>query len=637
MTKRLSLILGLSAALSVGALACSETEENSEIECTSDADCAGNTDGKTTCDTANKVCVAPVATGCTSDADCAGNTDGKTSCNTNTGACVVPANGGCVANEDCASGLCDNSVCATSKLVNCTDPQVENATANTESMVQVTFDAATNTWSEAASCPWLCNYGYDKNEEGTACVELPRCDDNEDCNSKLCEEGYCQTQKTDACKAYSETELAELNATGQDTTAQVTWNYIEDGQGNANWVAESGCPLTGCAEGYDYQEVTNTCEAEVTVCSSNADCADNGTKTWCEVPDGQNEGVCIAPECQTSAQCTDETKPYCDPNTFKCTATCLTDEQCVDIHGEGMICNWDTTTENSYTCVEAQCTVGECDSNDLTKQCKGGRWEPCRTGQQCLTEGSEQLQGSCQIVTSSNCDPACEDNQFCRDNGESAGENRYTCEWNASQLSEPTIRISQFYFGGYSNSTTATYTNGFLEIYNYGNAVVDLTKLAILKGTREGSFSMWMNFAEACVDQSKEANCQLASKSYFRIKNMNNSVSTSTNPTVISLTNNDLEISDNVSIDGSLAVVTWNNNNTAGALSCNEVKEIATDLIGMGSAYCSESRTANGISGTYNNEGNRGTHSYQRDSGLNDTGDNYTDFEVKPVAPGKPL
>ena len=632
MTKRLSLILGLSAALSVGALACGEEEETSDIECTSDADCAGNTDGKTTCDTANNVCIAPVATGCTSDADCAGNTDGKTTCNTATGACVVPANGGCATNEDCASGLCENSVCATTKLANCTDPQIENATASTESMVQVTFDAATNTWSEAAACPWLCNFGYEKNADETACEELPKCKSNEDCNSKLCDtdNGYCMFQKTDLCEPYSETELAELNATAQDETTQVSWHYIESANGNANWVAERGCALTGCVEGYDYQEVTNTCEAEVTVCSTNADCADNGTKTWCEVPDGQNEGVCIAPECQTSAQCTDETKPYCDPYTFKCTATCLTDEQCVDIHGEGMICNWDTTTENSYTCIAAECEAGEC-SADLQSECVNGRWSECKSGMQCLESGSEGHRGSCQIMTSDLCDPACTNDQFCRDNGETSAEERYTCEWVDSQQTAPKLRISQVYFGGYGHLNTATYTNGFVEIYNYGSDTINLgaSNLAMVRGTRNGGFQIWVDFQNACSTKT----CEVAAKSYFRIKIDTNNVDSAT-----PLTNNDLEISDKPSIDGSLAIITDRTKDLTG-ISCHEIKSLSVDLIGMSSVFCAEDRPAVDIPGDVasGEEGNRGTHSYQRNSSLDDTGDNYTDFEVKPVAPGKPL
>ena len=61
-------------------------------ECATDAQCAGRTDGKTTCDVENEVCVAPTANTpeCTTDAQCASRTDGKTTCDVENEVCVAP-------------------------------------------------------------------------------------------------------------------------------------------------------------------------------------------------------------------------------------------------------------------------------------------------------------------------------------------------------------------------------------------------------------------------------------------------------------------------------------------------------------------------------------------------------------------
>lgn len=61
------LILTLSAVMALGLSACGgdddddKKDDNDQAECTSDAQCADRTDGKTECDTANKVCVEPEA------------------------------------------------------------------------------------------------------------------------------------------------------------------------------------------------------------------------------------------------------------------------------------------------------------------------------------------------------------------------------------------------------------------------------------------------------------------------------------------------------------------------------------------------------------------------------------------------
>ena len=54
MKNSFGLILSLTAALSLGVIACGDDEKDKDpvkVECTSDAQCADRTDGKTKCDT----------------------------------------------------------------------------------------------------------------------------------------------------------------------------------------------------------------------------------------------------------------------------------------------------------------------------------------------------------------------------------------------------------------------------------------------------------------------------------------------------------------------------------------------------------------------------------------------------------
>ena len=93
------LVLTLTAALAFGLSACGGDDDDDgkssgiQSECTSNADCADRSDGKTACDVAKKECVAPVVDEpeCTSDADCADRSDGKTECDTDEQVCVAPA------------------------------------------------------------------------------------------------------------------------------------------------------------------------------------------------------------------------------------------------------------------------------------------------------------------------------------------------------------------------------------------------------------------------------------------------------------------------------------------------------------------------------------------------------------------
>lgn len=630
MNPQLSLLLA--AALAMGAAACGDSKEKpSKLECTSNAQCADRTDGKTECDLIHNVCVEPsVQDHCDADEDCAGRTDGRTKCDTTLNLCTTPSGNTCTPETqetDCASKLCgEDGTCKTVKMVNCDTNVPEHAiVANDALKVAVNFDG-TN-WEAPAVCPWTCDTnGYQLNEAKTGCETLPGCTEAnaaEKCRSKVCgEDGTCATTKQDVCLALSAAELAAVNASEQDESAQVTWTFVEHNDGSSEWLRDK-CPITKCVDedAYEINEAKDACISLADICSGDEDCAGNGEKTYCHIELGESSGTCIKPECNTNDDCAESlVGPFC--HNKKCTKECWFDYDCANNSNGLTMCDNANGTESTWECKEPECEPEEC-SADGDSYCKDGHWTECTSGLKCALTGGEGIQGTCQVPQGDNCSPACSADEFCRDNGENLTEGRFTCEYKAAQLTSPTIRIAQLYFGGFDGSTTSTYQNGFLELYNYGDAEVDLTGLFVYQGTKAGSFRKLL------VDFSYDCNgaCKVAAKSYFVLRN-----TTPSNVVGGTSVPMDAKFTSNVSLDGSLALTVGEVTDTT----CNGIKAKAVDLIGMGSAFCSETTPAQGIAtGVGENnavtEGNRGTHSYQRDESLTDTGNNYYDFIAKPV------
>ena len=114
------------------------SDDGDTPECRQDSDCASRTDGKTTCDVKNEVCVAPTANTpeCTSDAQCAGRTDGKTTCDVENEVCVAPTANTpeCATDAQCAGRTdgkttCDvpNQVCIAPQVQTCGEHEVKSA------------------------------------------------------------------------------------------------------------------------------------------------------------------------------------------------------------------------------------------------------------------------------------------------------------------------------------------------------------------------------------------------------------------------------------------------------------------------------------------------------------------------------
>ena len=114
------------------------SDDGNTPECRLDSDCASRTDGKTTCDVKNEVCVAPTANTpeCTTDAQCAGRTDGKTTCDVKNEVCVAPTANTpeCTTDAQCASRTdgkttCDveNEICVVPTAIPCGEHEVASA------------------------------------------------------------------------------------------------------------------------------------------------------------------------------------------------------------------------------------------------------------------------------------------------------------------------------------------------------------------------------------------------------------------------------------------------------------------------------------------------------------------------------
>ena len=617
----------------LGLSACGSSNDDDDpivtTNCNSSADCAGNTNGKTECNLVSHLCVEPSAKECLSSADCANREDGLTECDTDKNVCVRPKKS-CKLDTDCESNLCTpEEVCATSKMVTCKDEPPANATTLDATLkVEVTF--ADGHWSEPAVCPWYCGGAYQFNENKDGCVQLPSCTPEnaaETCRSKICgDDGKCSTVKTDACRQYTATELAALHATEQDTTVTATYTFVEQLDGSASWVTDGYCPITKCEGEYVVNEAKTACSTDADSCTKEEECSirDDG-KIHCEIPEGENVGTCIKPECTQHSDCKENANgPFC--HNSHCSQECWFDSDCANMPEGKTMCDNANGVDSTWECVLPECEPAEC-SDDRKQFCVSGHWTDCPLNKVCATTGGEGITGTCQVPSSDLCSPACSSDEFCRDNGDSISDPavRYTCELKASaNTGNVPVVISQYYFGGYGNSaTTPTYAFPFIELYNAGSSAVDLKTYKLIKGTKAGSFSTWIDFSAEETCQTANG-CSIPANKYFRIRLKKSNSSGSTEMPV-----NMIKETEKIAIDGSIALVT----SVPSTLNCQNVKKVAIDLIGMNGAFCSETAPASGVPGTedLSLEGNRGTMSFQRDENNIDSGSNYYDFTAKAV------
>lgn len=626
MMKHSKLVLALGASLALGLAACGDDDDDtpSKVECTTSAECAANTDGRTQCDLSINKCVVPE---CNTSADCADNVDGKTDCNPSTHTCVLPSKD-CSKDEECDSQLCGaDSKCATTKSVDCKDaPPAHAESASTD--VKVTVNFVDGAWEEAAVCPWYCTNGYQKTEDKAGCEELPTCTvetQEADCRSKICgADGKCATTKQDKCNAYTADELAARHATAQDSEALVEHTYVENPDGSAGWVADGHCEITACEANYAINEAMDACiaEGEVENCSKDDDCKGNATKIKCDTwSDSSGKGVCFVPECTQRSDCGAD--QYCEESRWTCASGCVYDSDCAGNTDGRTICDSLRGNDSTWECIVPDCVVSEKECSEKGEYCLDGHWAECATGKACATEGA--LKGTCQVPVSDECSPACSEGQTCKTYTDNSSNVTHVCEYDASQKDDIGIKINQFYFGGFQCTNNWAYNHQFIELYNSTSKEVDLSTLKIIKGNKKGSFELWTDLADACA----EKDCKLGAGKYFIV--VNKSVNCDSSANIVS--GNVTISSTKPAIDGSLAVVSTQETDIS-SWDCNKVKKNASDVLGMNGAFCAEGTPAVGVPCDDENNcdtskvGNREAKSFQRTNNA-DSGDNYYDFEAK--------
>ena len=609
------------AALALGLAACGgdKKDKTSKLECTSNSQCAERTDGKTECDLIHNICVEPADMGqCDGDADCAERTDGRTKCDTTLHLCTTPSTSSCTRDDECASQLCgDDHTCRTVKMVDCDKNVPEHAiVANDALKVAVNFDG-TN-WEAPAVCPWTCDSnGYQLNEAKTGCEPLPGCTEHDDCRSKVCDQtqGVCANTKTDHCWYLTDAELEAVNATDQDKTVQVTWTFVEYNDGSSEWLHDK-CPITECKDQYEVNDAKDACHSTVDACGSDEDCADNAEKTYCDIPEGQNSGTCIEPECRTNEDCAESpVGPFC--HNYKCDSACWYDTDCAnDAQGRTVCSSYDFPNED-WVCI-TPCNPNECSEDG--KGCNSsGHLVECTGGRVC--DG-----GACIVpVEDTQCAPACTDGKICMlhtNNNTDPTNYTYSCDYQGAQLKDVSIRIAQVYLGDASNGATPTYNRPFIELYNYGTTDIDLSSMSLIYLTKAGSFnnSSVVHLGDTCSTQ--QASCTIKAGRYFRIENrakVNQNSGADVNGTI--------HFNKSIGMHGSYAIAKTASVPSSDIHDCNDAKQISYDLVGLGDATCFEGeRAAHGV-----DEGNTATKGYMRDDVTTDTDSSYDDFS--PTAP----
>jgi len=167
----------------------------------------------------------------------------------------------------------------------------------------------------------------------------------------------------------------------------------------------------------------------------------------------------------------------------------------------------------------------------------------------------------------------------------------------------PAVRISQVYGGG--GNTGATYKNDFIELFNAGGASADLSGWSVQYASSSGS--TWQTTTLAGT---------IAPGGYYLVQQAQGAGGTLDLPTPDAIGSIPMSLS-----SGKVAVVS---STTALSGSCPGDASIA-DLVGYGTANCSETAPAPGLSNT--------TAGFRELDGCEDTDNNSADFFTGAPAP----
>ena len=329
--------------------------------CLANSDCAGNANGTTLCNTTTSRCVQ-----CTTDANCAGN-DNETRCNTTTGRCV-----GCTVNSQCTQAnrpICNNNRCVQCLTgADCVGGQVCSIAntctpcINSNECAQLTPSTpiCTNTLGSGRCVQCTANQHCAGNANGQVCSAANTCGPcttDTQCSltpaTPACSNGTCvQCATNQQCAG---------NANGP--ICNLTTNTCRTCTSNAECVANipgtSRCTATpprrcvqcitslDCATG-TCSNSTNTCVE----CTANNHCG--GTTPICNIANN----TCV--QCTASSQCTGTT-PICNITNNTC-VPCASDAQCAQRYQRPRC----TQTGSCVQCItNADCAGGTCNSMNL--------------------------------------------------------------------------------------------------------------------------------------------------------------------------------------------------------------------------------------------------------------------------------
>lgn len=176
--------------------------------------------------------------------------------------------------------------------------------------------------------------------------------------------------------------------------------------------------------------------------------------------------------------------------------------------------------------------------------------------------------------------------------------------------SQAQVVISQVYGAG--GNANATYTNDFVELFNKGNADVDISGYSVQYASATGT--AW----QVCIIPAATT---LAPGKYFLVK-----LAGAATPVGIALPTPDLDTASTINLSGTKGKVALVNNSTA--LSGAAITTGYVDLLGYDSTATSFETAAFATTGT------NSTLSFQRsNNGCNDTNNNSTDFALGAVNP----
>ena len=165
------------------------------------------------------------------------------------------------------------------------------------------------------------------------------------------------------------------------------------------------------------------------------------------------------------------------------------------------------------------------------------------------------------------------------------------------------VVISQVYGGG--GNSGATLRSDFIELHNTGNAPVSLSGWSVQYASSTGS-----TWARTALTGS------IAPGGYYLVKQADGSGGTVDLPTP--------DVVGTLSMSGSAGKVALVTNTTLLAGTC-PLGGAVVDLVGFGSANCSEGAPTGALSNT--------NAAIRKDEGCTDTGNNFADFSVAAAAP----